>query len=121
MATGAMPRRKDMIRRWQLSLLLGLALGVGFGGAAFGQAVGDLSPSDDDFSNVGARAAEFLTVPVGARGTALGSAFAAAADDITSIYWNPAGLGFMERAQAFYTFVNMPLGVSLSYAAVATP
>ncbi|MBA3556304.1 MAG: PorV/PorQ family protein, partial [Gemmatimonadales bacterium] len=68
-----------------------------------------------------ARAAEFLTVPVGARGTALGSAFAATADDITAIYWNPAGLGFMETPQAFYTFVNMPLNVNLSYAAIATP
>lgn len=112
-----------MIRRWNLSLVTaGLALVVGSGvEAAPAQDVGDVSPSDPDFSNVGARAAEFLTIPVGARGTALGSAFAAAADDVTAIYWNPAGLGLMESAQAFYTFVNMPLSVNLSYAAVATP
>jgi hypothetical protein len=117
-----------MTRRWKLSPLLGLLLVVGFAGAAGGQGIpgnpqqpGELAPADDDFSNVGARAAEFLTIPVGARGTALGSAFAAAADDITSIYWNPAGLAFMERPEAFYTFVNMPLNVNLSYAAIATP
>ena len=37
------------------------------------------------------------------------------ADDITALYWNPAGLGFMEGSQAFFTVVNMPLDVSLSY------
>ena len=110
-----------MTRGWKRSLLVGLAVGAIGGGVARAQEVGDLSPADDDFSNVGARAAEFLTIPVGARGTALGSAFAAAADDITAIYWNPAGLGFLERPQAFYTFVNMPLEVSLSYGAIAAP
>ncbi|HEY7462582.1 MAG TPA: PorV/PorQ family protein [Gemmatimonadota bacterium] len=111
-----------MTRRWKLSLLVGLALGAGFGGrTALAQDVGQTSPAEEDFSNVGARAAEFLTIPVGARGTALGSAFAAAADDITAIYWNPAGLGFMEGPQAFYTYVNMPLDVTLNYGAVAAP
>jgi len=113
-----------MTRRWKLSLFTGLAIGVGFSGTALAQRPaqpGELAPADDDFSNVGARAAEFLTVPVGARGTALGSAFAAAADDITAIYWNPAGLGFLDNTQVFYTFVDMPLDVSLNYAAVATP
>ena len=111
-----------MTRRWKLSLLVGLALGAGFGGrTALAQDVSQTSPAEEDFSNVGSRAAEFLTVPVGARGTALGSAFAAAADDITSIYWNPAGLGFMDGPQAFYTYVNMPLEVTLNYGAVAAP
>jgi hypothetical protein len=112
-----------MNRRWKLALTVGLAIGAGFvgGRAALAQDVGDTSPGDDNFSNVGSRAAEFLTIPVGARGTALGSAFSAAADDITSIYWNPAGLGFMENPQAFYTYVNMPLEVTLNYGAVAAP
>jgi hypothetical protein len=111
-----------MSRRWKLGLMVGLAIGAVFGGrVALAQDVGQTSPSEEDFSNVGARAAEFLTIPVGARGTALGSAFAAAADDITSIYWNPAGLAFMEGPQAFYTYVNMPLEVTLNYGAVAAP
>jgi hypothetical protein len=111
-----------MSRRWKLGLLVGLAIGAGFrGGAAYAQEVGQTSPAEDDFSNVGARAAEFLAIPVGARGTALGSAFAAAADDITAIYWNPAGLALMESPHAFYTYVNMPLDVTLNYGAVAAP
>jgi hypothetical protein len=37
------------------------------------------------------------------------------ADDITSIYWNPAGLGFLEGNEAFFTVVDLPLDVTLSY------
>jgi hypothetical protein len=116
-----------MIRPWNLGpTRLGLSVitvsaFLLASGPALAQEPGELSPSEDDFSNVGTRAANFLSVPVGARGTALGSAFAAAADDITSIYWNPAGLGFLDQTQAFYTYVNMPLDVSLNFAAVATP
>jgi len=40
--------------------------------------------------------AEFLAQGVGARATGMGGAFVALADDMTSGYWNPAGLGQME-------------------------
>ena len=35
---------------------------------------------------------EFLYVSGGARGTAMGSAFTALANDVSAVYWNPAGL-----------------------------
>ena len=50
----------------------------------------------EDASFVGVRAAEFLEIPVGARGIGMGSAYSAVTDDISSIWWNPAGLGFLE-------------------------
>ena len=43
-------------------------------------------------SKSGTTAAQFLKIGVGPRAVGMGSAFAATADDITSIYWNPAGL-----------------------------
>ena len=52
---------------------------------------------DKDASFAGVRAAEFLTIPVGARGIGMGSAYSAVADDISAIWWNPAGLGFLEN------------------------
>ncbi|MGQ9631245.1 MAG: hypothetical protein ACUVXI_13190 [bacterium] len=36
---------------------------------------------------------------VGARAAGMGGAFVAIADDITALYWNPAGLGQLERIQ----------------------
>ncbi len=74
-----------------------------------------------DFSSVGNRAAEFLTLPVGARGIAMGGAFAAQADDISAIYWNPAGVAFIEGPQVFFNHVDMPLDFSLDYTAGAMP
>ena len=65
----------------------------------------------EGLSGVGTRAAEFLTIPVGPRAVAMGGAFAAAADDITSIYWNPAGLGFLNEREVFLTVVERPLDI----------
>jgi hypothetical protein len=43
-------------------------------------------------SDIGTAGAAFLKLGAGARPVAMGDAFAAATDDSTSIYWNPAGL-----------------------------
>ncbi len=72
-------------------------------------------------SFVGVRAAEFLTIPVGARGIALGSAYAAVADDISAIWWNPAGLGFLEKRELMVTVVDYTLDLTYSYVAGAVP
>jgi len=75
----------------------------------------------DQSSFVGVRAAEFLTIPVGARGIALGSSYSAIADDISSIWWNPAGLGFLEQKEVMLTVVDYTLDLTYSYGAVAVP
>lgn len=75
----------------------------------------------DDFSFVGVRAAEFLTIPVGARGIAMGSAYSAVCDDISAIWWNPAGLGFLEQKEFMFTFVDYTLDLTYNYIAAAAP
>ncbi len=72
-------------------------------------------------SFVGVRAAEFLTIPVGARGIALGSAYTAITDDISSIWWNPAGLGFMRNREVMLNVVDYTMDLTYSYAAAAFP
>ena len=72
-------------------------------------------------SMVGTRAAEFLAIPVGARAIALGSAFTAVADDISAMWWNPAGLGFIENTQFMFNHADYTLDFSYSYIAGATP
>ncbi len=44
-------------------------------------------------------AGEFLSIGVGARSQALGSAFVALADDATASFWNPAGLAQLNYSQ----------------------
>ncbi len=72
-------------------------------------------------SMVGVRAAEFLEIPVGARGIGMGSAYTAVADDISAMWWNPAGLGFLESAEFMCTVVDYTLDLTYTYLAGAVP
>lgn len=47
----------------------------------------------------GTTGAQFLAMGVGARAAAMGEAFTAVADDATALYWNPAGLGQLNRPE----------------------
>ena len=48
--------------------------------------------SSPNFNNVGSSGEIFEKIGVGARAAGMGGAFSALADDITSLYWNPAGV-----------------------------
>lgn len=80
-----------------------------------------LQGREEGFSFIGNAGGEFLTIPMGARGVAMGQAFTAVVDDISALWWNPAGLGFMRSPAAFFTNVNMPLDVQFNYVGVGTP
>ncbi len=53
-----------------------------------------------DVSGVGVSAATFLEIGVGARAAAMGGAYSAIANDATALYWNPAGIAWIEGLQA---------------------
>ncbi len=52
-----------------------------------------------DVSGVGTGAAAFLEIGVGARAMAMGGAYAAVANDPTALYWNPAGIAWVNTVQ----------------------
>jgi tetratricopeptide (TPR) repeat protein len=58
----------------------------------------------------------------GNRALAMGSAFAATADDASALFWNPAGLGWIQRAefQAAQS-ADLGLGFQEGYASVVVP
>ncbi len=71
----------------------------------------------------GATSANFLKIPVGARQTAAGAAFAAVADDPTAAYYNPAGLAQITVPEAvlshnryFEDITQQWFGAALPYA-----
>jgi hypothetical protein len=49
------------------------------------------------FAGKGTSGAQFLKLGVGARGIAMGEAYAAVVDGADAVYWNPAGLDGVER------------------------
>ncbi len=111
--------RKMALRIVLLGLLAGAAAlpAADGGGAGWNPARG--LPAG--FSEAGTRAAEFLTIPVGSRGVALGGAYGALADDASACWWNPAGLALIDRPQVFLTVADQPLDVAYSYGAAAVP
>lgn len=72
-------------------------------------------------SGPGTGAANFLKIPVGARGTALGGAFTAVADNADAVFYNPAGLGLLAVPEFSYAFNNYLPGVSQQWLAAAYP
>lgn len=50
-------------------------------------------------SKVGTTAADFLTIPIGARASAMGGAFVAVADDGTCTYWNVGGMTRLKQSE----------------------
>ncbi len=55
--------------------------------------------SEAQQSKVGTTAAEFLTIPVGARPIGMGGAFVAMNDDAYALYWNPASLAMLPQSE----------------------
>jgi long-subunit fatty acid transport protein len=81
---------------------------------AFGQSSGKVT-------NVGTTAASFLEIGVGARAIGMGGAFVATANDITAMYWNPAGLGMLERPEVLFVHTNWLADINYDFAAATIP
>jgi len=54
-------------------------------------------PVAAQISKVGTSGAQFLKIGVGARAAGMGFAFTALANDATALYWNPAGIVWLDR------------------------
>lgn len=65
---------------------------------------------------VGTTSGEFLGVSYGAAATAMGDAYVAVVNDVTGIYWNPAGLSFMQNSEAMFTYQPWIADISTFFA-----
>ncbi|HEY6907322.1 MAG TPA: PorV/PorQ family protein [Ignavibacteriaceae bacterium] len=74
-----------------------------------------------DFSKVGTAAAQFLKIGVGARANALGGSFTAIANDVSTIYWNPAGITNLNRFSLAATHNEWFADISHDFAGVVYP
>jgi len=57
-------------------------------------------------SGLGTTGAQFLKIGMAARPLAMGGAFCAVADDVNSVYYNPAGLTRVEKSEVAATFLK---------------
>ena len=74
-----------------------------------------------DNTGFGTTSAEFLMIGAGARGAALGGGYAAIADDIEALYWNPAGAALMTRPGVAVSTYEYVAETRYSWVGVAFP
>ena len=64
-------------------------------------------------SKVGTTIANFLKIGVGPRAVAMGSAFSAVANDTSAVYWNPAGINYVDRSDLFTGYMDWIMDLEL--------
>jgi hypothetical protein len=66
--------------------------------------------ADAGFKRLGASGFTILKVTQSARAAGMGDAFAAVSRDASSLFWNPAGLAYIERFEWTYTYTSWIAG-----------
>jgi hypothetical protein len=62
---------------------------------------------------------KWLSIPIGARGSGLGSAFTAMADDASAIFWNPAGIALADGNRVFLNQTRWIADIQVNAAALS--
>jgi hypothetical protein len=101
-----------------LALTAILALQITNGYAQTGSTTGTTA---DNFQNQGASGATFTKLWVGARASAMAGAFSALADDVTGLYWNPAGIARLPGINAGATHSELFAGITQNFIGATMP
>lgn len=102
-------KRKPTTGRRLLLLILGAWCLMALPTDLFGQA------------KVGTAGAKFLDIGVSARAIGMGQAYSAIANDVSAIYYNPAGLTQLFSREAMFTHVDYPADITYEFAGIALP
>ncbi len=78
------------------------------------------SPDRGTITKVGTTAAQFLKLGVGARPIALGGSFVAEGGDLSTLYWNPAGLAWLPGSAVQLAHTEYLADVQYNVAAFGT-
>lgn len=68
---------------------------------------------------VGTTAASLLEMGVGSAGLSMGEAYVSVAHDLSAIYWNPAGLAYMDANEVQFMHKPWIVGINTSFAGAA--
>jgi hypothetical protein len=71
------------------------------------------------FPKVGTASLQFLKLGVDARAIGMGEAYVPVTDDISSVFWNPAGLAYTTGTQSFISHTNWPAEIYHEYIAAS--
>ena len=68
---------------------------------------------------VGTTAANFLEMGIGSAANSMGEAYVSVTRDISSIYWNPAGLGYLESNEVLFMYQPWIADINVAFAGAA--
>jgi len=80
-----------------------------------------VGPSLTYASAPGASTANFLKIGVGARADALAGAYSPISEDVSGIYWNPAALSLVHRAQFGFSYDRLVENISYQFGGCVLP
>ncbi|MBN1326787.1 MAG: UPF0164 family protein, partial [Candidatus Cloacimonetes bacterium] len=73
------------------------------------------------FAKAGTAGLQFLKLGIDARAIGMGEAYTAVTDDISSVYWNPAGLALKPYTQVLLSHTEWVADIRYEYAAMSVP
>jgi hypothetical protein len=74
-----------------------------------------------NFNDLGSSGSTFEKLGVGARAAGMGGAFSALADDISALYWNPAGVARLKGINASATYTQWYAGITHNFIGAVLP
>ncbi|MBI5267741.1 MAG: PorV/PorQ family protein [candidate division Zixibacteria bacterium] len=72
-------------------------------------------------AKVGTTGAQFLEIGVSPRAMGMGEAYAAVVNDISAVYYNPAGLTSLMGPEAMASYIKMPADINYFFGAFGLP
>jgi len=83
--------------------------------------IGIASSRAQDINRVGTAAAQFMKLGAGARAGALGEAAVSIPGDVTSLYWNPAGIASIDRTAFAASRHELYVDLSFNFVGIVQP
>lgn len=77
--------------------------------------------TSENFNNEGSTGSVFQKIWVGARSAGMGGAYSALADDITALYWNPAGIAKLQGTNVGASYSRWFADITHNYVGAVIP
>jgi len=100
---------KFSVSRWILLMSLAIVFATQLPVDVYGQA------------KVGTAGAKFLDIGVSARAIGMAQAYSAIANDVSAVYYNPAGLTQLFSREVMFTHIDYPADIKYEFAGLALP
>lgn len=97
------------VGRWALLVGLAFVLAIQLPVNVYGQA------------KVGTAGAKFLDIGVSARAIGMAQAYSAIVNDVSAVYYNPAGLTQLFSREVMFTHIDYPADITYDFAGIALP